>query len=91
MKLSSGPPNFLTIFRRENTVPNISFASSCALNFPGRFLGTASAGALMGGMALELLELERGRVVVLVLLVEGGRSVLVVVLLLLLLRCQSLE
>lgn len=30
--LSSSPPSFLTIFRRENTVPKMSFASSSALN-----------------------------------------------------------
>lgn len=33
--LSSGPPNFRTILRKENIVPNINFASSSALSALG--------------------------------------------------------
>lgn len=57
MKLSSGPPSFRTIFRNENIVPNMSFASSCALNRAGRAL----AGPRSGGMPLlATLESEIG-------------------------------
>jgi len=43
--LSSGPPSFRTMFRRENIVPNISFASSCALSLVGRALAGPRSGA----------------------------------------------
>ena len=53
--LSSSPPSLRTIFRKENTVPNMSFASSSALkagreedaNPLGAFASDAGGGALI--------------------------------------------
>ena len=53
--LSSSPPSLRTIFRKENTVPNMSFASSSALragreeavNPLGAFASEAGRGALL--------------------------------------------
>lgn len=55
--LSSGPPSFRTILRRENMVPNMSLASSFALNRAGRDL--AGPVSVIAGL-LELLEPEIG-------------------------------
>jgi hypothetical protein len=59
--LSSGPPSFLTIFLNEKIVPNINFASSCALNLAGLALAgpRSGAGALMAE-ALTVLAPEIG-------------------------------
>ena len=55
--LSSGPPSFLTIFRNENIVPKMSFASSCALSRTGRALAGPRSGT---GPLLAALESEMG-------------------------------
>ena len=55
--LSSGPPSFRTIFRSENIVPNMSFASSFALSRAGRDL--AAPVSVIAGL-LVLLEPEIG-------------------------------
>jgi len=60
MKLSSGPPNFRTIFLREKMVPKISFASSWALRRAGR----ARAGPRSGTSVFPpdaVLDVEMGR------------------------------
>lgn len=58
--LSSGPPSFRTMFRSENIVPKMSFASSCALNRAGRALaGPRSGGApLLVALASEMGRME---------------------------------
>jgi hypothetical protein len=55
--LSSGPPSLRTMFRRENIVPNMSFASSFALSRAGRDL--AGPESVIIGLLL-LLEPEIG-------------------------------
>lgn len=65
------------MFRNENMVPKINFASSCALNLAGRALAGPRSGAT--GPLLAALESERGRAAV--PLDEIGRSC----------RAQSLE
>ena len=55
--LSSGPPSLRTMFRRENIVPNMSFASSFALSRAGRDL--AGPVSVMVGL-LVLLDPEIG-------------------------------
>jgi hypothetical protein len=57
--LSSGPPNFRTMFRIENMVPKISFASSCALSRAGRALAGPTSGA---AAVLATLEPDMGLV-----------------------------
>ena len=57
--LSSGPPSFRTMFRSENMVPKMSFASSCALNRAGRALAGPRSG---GAPLLVALEPEMSRV-----------------------------
>jgi hypothetical protein len=68
--LSSGPPSFLTIFRNENTVPNMSFASSLALNLAGRALAGPRSGG--GAPLIDTFGSDIGRFVVPES--EGGRS-----------------
>lgn len=61
MKLSSGPPSFLTMFRREKIVPKMSFASSWALRRAGRArAGPRSGASVLPPDAVE--EVEIGRV-----------------------------
>ncbi len=62
MKLSSGPPSFLTIFRSENMVPKISFASSCAESLAGRARAGPRSGVGTRVLGFEVLEeVDRGR------------------------------
>jgi len=61
-----------TIFRSENMVPNINFASSCALSLAGRAL--AGPRSVIAGALLAALESERGRAAI--PLDDTGRSCL---------------
>jgi len=62
MKLSSGPPNFLTIFRKENMVPNINFASSWADNLLVRARAGPTSGVGISVLGFDVLEeVDNGR------------------------------
>lgn len=61
MKLSSCPPSFRTMFRREKIVPKISLASSWA----DRRAGRARAGPLSSTATLVVLVFDVGRGVLL--------------------------
>lgn len=58
MKLSSGPPNFRTMFRNEKIVPKISFSSSWAERRAGRARAGPESGVSAGARFVGLLVLE---------------------------------
>lgn len=62
MYLSSGPPSFRTIFRRENIVPKMSFASSWALSRVGRALAGPRSAAIVPLLAMLGSEIGRAGV-----------------------------